>query len=148
MTHSVVFRFRVLWAMSLAAGLALTTLPLGLAQAPWNTAIVPAPELENDSYDWYARHEAVLKITDSRIILMGVLPRGAKSDDPFRSKILELNKLLAEVAKTPGVTFLDIGERYLLPSGELPRKLMSDYCHPTEEGYAIWAAALRPLLQP
>jgi len=73
---------------------------------------------------------------------------GAKSDDPFRSKILELNKLLAEVAETPGVTFLDIGERYLLPSGELPQRLMSDFCHPTEEGYAIWAAALKPLLQP
>ena len=42
---------------------------------------------------------------------------------------------------------LDIGQRFLLPNGELPRKLMSDFCHPTEEGYAIWASALRPLLQ-
>ena len=42
---------------------------------------------------------------------------------------------------------LDIGQQFLLPNGELPRKLMSDFCHPTEEGYAIWAAALRPLLQ-
>jgi len=229
------------------------------AEPPANTAVVPVPKLENDSYDWYARHEAVLRIKDrinpeivmigdsithfwggppeahiqrgpqawkglfgerrvlnlgfgwdrtqnvlwrldhgefdglhpryvvinigtnnfsatsharantpaevaegiraicacisakspaTRIIVMGVLPRGAKADDPFRSKILELNKkLLAEFGKARGVTFLDIGSRFLLPNGELPRKLMSDFCHPTEEGYAIWASALKPLLQ-
>ncbi len=60
---------------------------------------------------------------------------------------VELNKLLAEVGETPGVTILDIGQQFLLPNGELPRKLMSDFCHPTEEGYAIWASALQLLLQ-
>ena len=231
---------------------------LGLPLPPSNTAIVPVPKLENDCYDWYARHEAVLKVKDqinpeivmigdsithfwggppefriqngarawkdlfgerrvlnlgfgwdrtqnvlwrlehgefdglrpryvvlnigtnnfsgtanaranspaevaegikaicqrirekspeSRIILMGVLPRGQKANDPFRAKILELNKLLAEVGKTPGVTFLDIGPQFLSPDGELPRKFMGDYCHPSEEGYALWAAALKPLLQ-
>ena len=74
------------------------------------------------------------KSPESRIILMGVFPRGAKVDDPFRSKILELNKLLAEVGKTRGITVLDIGQQFLLPNGELPRKLMRDFCHPTEEG--------------
>ena len=229
-----------------------------VAETPTNTAIVPVPKLENDSYAWYARHEAVLKIKDqinpeivmigdsithfwagppdtrsqngplawkklfgqrrvlnlgfgwdrtqnvlwrlahgefdglhpryvvinigtnnfsgtsharantpaevaegiraictcirekspeSRIILMGVFPRGAKPDDPFRAKVIELNKLLAEVSKAPGITVLDIGQQFLLPNGELPRKLMSDFCHPTEDGYAIWASALRPLLQ-
>lgn len=258
MYHCITHRCRVLPAITAAAVLVLNTLPAVLAESPANAAIVPVPKLENDSYDWYARHEAVLKVKDqvnpeivmigdsithfwagppeariqrgprawkglfgqrrvlnlgfgwdrtqnvlwrldhgefdglrpryvvinigtnnfsatsharantpaevaegvravctrihakspaSRIILMGVLPRGAKADDPFRSKILELNKLLAEVGKTPGVTVLDIGQRFLLPNGELPRKLMSDFCHPTEEGYAIWASALKPLLQ-
>src|SRR5208282_4317377 len=49
------------------------------------------------------------KSPQSRIILMGVFPRGAKPTDPFRSKILELNKLLAEDGKVPGITVLDIG---------------------------------------
>jgi lysophospholipase L1-like esterase len=222
-----------------------------------NTAVVPVPKLENDSYDWYARHEAVLKIKDqvnpeivmigdsithfwagppqahiqhgpqswkqlfdgrralnlgfgwdrtqnvlwrldhaefdglhpryvvlnigtnnfsgtgharantpaqvaegiraicirlrskspeSRIIVMGVLPRGAKASDPFRAKIAELNRLLPELGKTPGITFLDIGAEFLQPGGELPRSLMGDFCHPTEQGYAIWAGALKPLL--
>ena len=82
------------------------------------------------------------KAPESRIILMGVFPRGAKPDDPFRAKILELNNLLAEVGKGPGITVLDIGQQFLLPNGELPRKLMSDFCHPTEDGYVIWASAL------
>jgi len=87
------------------------------------------------------------KSPESRIIVMGVLPRGAKADDPFRAKIAELNKLLREFGKVPGIAFLDIGEQFLRPGGELPRTLMSDFCHPTEQGYAIWAAALKPLLQ-
>ena len=86
------------------------------------------------------------KSPETRIILMGVLPRGPKGTEPFRAKIAELNKLLPVVCKAPGITFVDIGPQFLRPDGELPRELMSDFCHPTEQGYAIWAAALRPLL--
>ncbi len=82
------------------------------------------------------------KSPESRIIVMGVLPRGAKADDPFRVKIGELNKLLPELGQVPGITFLDIGDKFVQPGGELPRSLMGDFCHPTEAGYAIWAAAL------
>jgi lysophospholipase L1-like esterase len=86
------------------------------------------------------------KSPESRIIIMGVLPRGAKATDPFRAKIAELNRCLPELAKALGITFLDIGEKFLGAGGELPRTLMGDFCHPTEAGYAIWAAALKPLL--
>jgi lysophospholipase L1-like esterase len=86
------------------------------------------------------------KSPESRIVLMGVFPRGAKATDPFRAKITELNRLLAEYGKVPGITFLDIGGQFLLPGGEIPRSLMSDFCHPTEQGYALWAAALKPLV--
>ena len=39
-----------------------------------NTAIVPVPKLENDSYDWWNRHSDVLRIKDSvnpEIVLVG-----------------------------------------------------------------------------
>jgi lysophospholipase L1-like esterase len=39
-----------------------------------NTAIVPVPKLENDSYDWWSRHSEVLRIKDSinpEIVLIG-----------------------------------------------------------------------------
>jgi lysophospholipase L1-like esterase len=41
---------------------------------PTNTAIVPVSKLENDFYDWQARHEAVLKTKDQinpEIVLLG-----------------------------------------------------------------------------
>lgn len=41
---------------------------------PANTAIVPVTKLENDSYDWWARHSEILRIKDSinpEIVLIG-----------------------------------------------------------------------------
>ncbi|MEI8038661.1 MAG: GDSL-type esterase/lipase family protein [Verrucomicrobiota bacterium] len=41
---------------------------------PANTAIVPTPKLENDSYDWWARHADVLRSKDAinpEIVLIG-----------------------------------------------------------------------------
>jgi len=43
-------------------------------EIPANTAIVPVPKLENDSYDWWNRHSEVLRIKDSinpEIVLIG-----------------------------------------------------------------------------
>ena len=43
-------------------------------ELPSNTAIVPVPKLEEDSYDWWARHAEVLRIKDSidpEIVLIG-----------------------------------------------------------------------------
>jgi alpha-L-fucosidase/lysophospholipase L1-like esterase len=219
-----------------------------------NTAAIPVPKLENDSYDWYARHDAILKMKDkikpeivligdsithfwagepkagrqtglkswqrlfenrpvlnlgfgsdrtqnvlwrlehgefeglkprlvvlnigtnnlaatpnarantpaevakaigvicdqlkyqspdSKIVLMGVFPRGQKADDPFREKIVALNRLLAEFPRSHGVEFVDIGRQFLAPDGTIPTDLMFDGCHPSENGYALWAESLR-----
>jgi lysophospholipase L1-like esterase len=86
------------------------------------------------------------KSPQSRIILMGVLPRGEKPDDPYRAKITELNKLLPEVAKKHDAQFLDISSQFLNPNGTIPTTLMFDFCHPGEQGYAIWAKALKPFI--
>jgi lysophospholipase L1-like esterase len=84
---------------------------------------------------------------ESRIVVMGVLPRGPNAKAPYRPKIEALNRLLAEQLKhVPGITFLDIGAKFLQPDGELPKSLMNDFCHPTEQGYAVWASALKPIL--
>jgi len=256
MKHRWFFPASLETILALAATLAVV--PAVRAQTSENTALVPVPKLENDCYDWYGRHAAVLKAKDqinpqivmigdsithfwagapqgprqngpeswkrlfgdrrvlnlgfgwdrtqnvlwrldhgefdglrpgyvvinigtnnfsgtrnarantpaevaegiraicmrirakspeSRIIVMGVLPRGAKATDPVRARIAELNKLLPELGKLPGITFLDIGQKFLQPNGDLPRTLMGDFCHPTEAGYAVWADALKPLLE-
>lgn len=79
----------------------------------------------------------------SRIVVMAILPRGRHPDNPLRRAIGDTNKLLAaRFARDPTVIYLDIGARYLDAHGELPPSLMPDGTHPSEAGYAIWAAAL------
>jgi lysophospholipase L1-like esterase/acetyl esterase/lipase len=82
----------------------------------------------------------------AKIILMAVFPREQKPDHPRRLQINEINKRIAEFGKQPGITFVDIGPKFLNPDGTIPRELMSDFCHPTEKGYQIWADALAPIL--
>ncbi len=48
--------------------------PQDEATAMVNSALVPVPKLEEDSYDWYARHEAILRIgrrVNPEIVLIG-----------------------------------------------------------------------------
>ena len=74
MSCSAFYRCQVLSRTAVTAVLALNMLSSVLAETPTNTAIVPVPKLENDSYDWYARHEAVLKIKDQvnpEIVMIG-----------------------------------------------------------------------------
>jgi lysophospholipase L1-like esterase len=52
----------------------LACLASGFAWSGENNAIVPVPKLENDSYDWYARHKEVLKVKDAinpEIVMIG-----------------------------------------------------------------------------
>ena len=79
----------------------------------------------------------------SRVMLMGILPRGARSDDRFRAPIAETNRLLAQrFAKDPGVVFLDLAAKFLAADGSLPASLFPDRLHPSDAGYRVWADAL------
>jgi lysophospholipase L1-like esterase len=80
---------------------------------------------------------------DSHILLMGILPRGAKPDNRYRAPIVETNRLLAErFAHAPGVVFLDLAKKYLDADGSLPASLIPGGTHPNDAGYQIWADAL------
>jgi lysophospholipase L1-like esterase len=79
----------------------------------------------------------------SRILLMGIFPRGEKPGGSMRAQVLAVNALLAQrFAHVPYVAFLDLGSRFLTADGTLPRSLFPDETHPNETGYAIWADAL------
>jgi lysophospholipase L1-like esterase len=82
----------------------------------------------------------------TKILLLAVFPRGAKPD-AGRLKTDELNKLLAQFDGKDGVTFLDIGARFLNADGSISSEIMKDYLHPTEKGYAIWSEAMEPTLR-
>jgi lysophospholipase L1-like esterase len=80
---------------------------------------------------------------ESRIVLMGILPRGAKPGSPMRASIAETNRLLAErFARERDVVFLELAAKFLAPDGTLPASLFPDGTHPSDAGYQIWADAL------
>ncbi len=81
----------------------------------------------------------------AKVILMAIFPRGPKPD-AMRAKLDTTNKLLAQLDGKDGVTFLDIGAKFLQPDGTITREIMGDYLHPAAKGYEIWAEAIEPLL--
>jgi lysophospholipase L1-like esterase len=83
------------------------------------------------------------KSPQSRIVVMGVFPRGFNANDPFRAKITALNELLArQLVGKPLVSFLDISEQLAARDSVIDRNIMFDGVHPTEAGYVIWGKAL------
>ena len=80
----------------------------------------------------------------TKVLLLGVFPRGEKADNPFRAQIKEINAAAAKLddgGKT--VKFLDIGEKFLQPDGTLTKEIAPDFLHLSEKGYQIWADAIK-----
>jgi lysophospholipase L1-like esterase len=76
----------------------------------------------------------------TRILLLGVFPRGEKPDDPFRAQVRDVNAALKPLKH---VTYLDLGPLLLQPDGTLSKEVMPDFLHLSEKGYRIWADAVR-----
>lgn len=85
------------------------------------------------------------KLPQTRILLFGIFPRGEKTD-PLREEIRQINLALSRFANDRLVFFVDLEKSFLSSDGTLSRELMPDLLHPNEQGYAIWAKALRELL--
>ena len=86
------------------------------------------------------------KLPDAKILLLGVFPRGAKADDPYRAQIKTVNDSIAKLDDGDHVKYLDIGAKFLADDGTLPADVMPDALHPNEKGYQIWADAIGPVL--
>ena len=88
------------------------------------------------------------KLPKTKVLLLGVFPRGMKADDANRARIKTINQQIAKLdddGKT--VKYLDIGDKFLQPDGSLPKDVMPDALHPNEKGYQIWAEAMAPTLK-
>ena len=84
------------------------------------------------------------RLPQSKILLLGLFPRGEKSD-PIRDQVRAVNLGLARLADRQ-IRFLDLGEKFLAPDGTLSRDLFPDLLHPNARGYQIWAEAMEPTL--
>ena len=91
--------------------------------------------------------EIHLRTPKTKILLLGVFPRGATPDDPLRKINVGINQVIKNLETRPNVTFLDIGEKFLDQDGNLPKDIMPDRLHPNVAGYKIWAEAMESAIK-
>ena len=87
------------------------------------------------------------KTPKTKVLLLGVFPRGEKAGTPIREKLAKINtivSMLDDGGKT--VKYLDIGAKFLEKDGTLTKEIMPDYLHLSGKGYEIWAEAITPTL--
>jgi lysophospholipase L1-like esterase len=88
---------------------------------------------------------------EMKILLLGVFPRAsgiAKDDnvapkEKLNPKIKQINDTISKLADDKHVFYKDIGPKFLNKDGGLEKKVMYDYLHLSEEGYKIWAEAIK-----
>lgn len=85
--------------------------------------------------------------TKAKILLLGVFPRGADTDDRLRKAVAEVTEGYAKLHDGKRVFFTDVGHHLVRPDGTLRSTLMPDLLHLNQGGYEIWAKALLPELK-
>jgi lysophospholipase L1-like esterase len=91
-------------------------------------------------------NELQKQLPDSRILLVGVLPRGANASDPFRAKIAQVNRQISALNDADAIRFLNVGAQLLEADGSLSPRVMPDYLHPSLLGYLEYLSAIGPTL--
>jgi lysophospholipase L1-like esterase len=86
------------------------------------------------------------KLPQTKILLLGIFPRGADDKDPPRQVNMKTNAFIAKLADEKTVFYMDISDKFLRPDRTLSEDAMPDLVHPGMKGYAIWAAAIEPLV--
>lgn len=83
------------------------------------------------------------KLPSTKILLLGVFPRGENPDDPMRVSVSKATDLFKSCADNKHVFFLDIGYVFLRSDGVLRTTLMPDRLHLVPDGYELWAKAMK-----
>jgi lysophospholipase L1-like esterase len=86
------------------------------------------------------------RLPDTKLLVVGIFPRGERFS-PQRGKILQINQALAKLADGKMIHYVDIGSKLIENDGSISKRVMPDYLHLSEEGYAIWAEAIEPKLK-
>ncbi len=82
---------------------------------------------------------------NTKILLLGILPRSESPSDPVRAEIQQVNSIISGLADGTNVDYLDLGSLFLRPDGTIPSELMltPDYLHPNTDGYQLMADAVQ-----
>lgn len=79
------------------------------------------------------------KTPETKVLVLGIFPRGENAQDKFRQQNEQTNALLKGFADNQRVFYKDIGAAFLQADGTLTREIMPDLLHLSEQGYDIWA---------
>jgi N-acetylglucosamine-6-sulfatase len=87
------------------------------------------------------------KSPKTKVLLLGVLPRGANAQDPMRVNNERVNAIIGKLADGETVVYKDISQAFLEADGSISKGVMPDLLHLSAEGYRRWAEAIVPTLQ-
>ena len=84
---------------------------------------------------------------NTRVLLVGLLPRGPDASDPARQVNIRVNQLVARCADGRATIYQDVGALMVSADGRLSEHIAFDRLHLTMVGYAILGAAIAPTVQ-
>ncbi len=84
------------------------------------------------------------KLPKTKILVLGIFPRGATIDDARRKVNAGANLSIRKLADGEMVHYLDIGDKFLNNDGTLSKEVMPDLLHLNEKSYTTWAEAIEP----
>lgn len=87
---------------------------------------------------------ARLKMPQTKILLLGILPRTQPAQTHDRFRIKNINSQIARLADHRHVWYFDAGPSLLEPDGTISEQVMSDFLHPTHKGYDMLFTAIKP----
>jgi len=90
--------------------------------------------------------EIQMRSPGTRILLLGIFPRGPREpDSEGRKKIDQVNTLISACANPNDpnrVIYLDIGDKFLNADRSVNKDLLPDTLHPNEKGYEVLAGEI------
>ncbi|MDO4569506.1 MAG: GDSL-type esterase/lipase family protein [Planctomycetia bacterium] len=87
------------------------------------------------------------KLPETKIILLGIFPRGDDAASPDRKKVGEINAKLQKLADGETIFYLSFNEKLVAENGNMVGEIMPDKVHLSEAGYRIWAESCEPLVK-
>jgi beta-glucosidase len=85
------------------------------------------------------------RLPETKILLLGIFPRGQNFNFQ-RGQLTQINQTIRKLADGDKVHWLDFGHEFLAADGTLPREIMPDYLHLSEQGYRLWAESMEDTL--
>ena len=86
------------------------------------------------------------KSPQTRVLLLGIFPRGRTPDDLGRINNQMINQIIRRFGDEQ-IRYLDIGPVFLEADGSLSKEVMPDALHLSPEGYRRWVEAIEPVLK-